>query len=238
MKFHLIGMETKIELDVLGRSHPHSTDFWDGNWVTTNYEIGIPGYTVSFLGNLRTDEISDFSNDLKSMNQHLRGKAVLSNMDNFLHIVGKMDVLGKITWAVETCYPAGYGATLKFEFEADQSYLMTLIRELDNILKNFPVIGKPWKSVMKGPTLVLCWSINSSSSPLSRSSIYSISSSLTSSNVSSISSPLTLLPGSFTEIGRPRKERSHCQIGIVNRSMSPFSSEIPIEIEDWYPGKK
>ncbi|WP_429821964.1 WapI family immunity protein [Domibacillus aminovorans] len=42
-----------------------------------------------------------------------------------------------------TCYPSGYGAVLRFEFESDQSYLKDLIKELDAILAIFPVIGKP-----------------------------------------------------------------------------------------------
>ena len=54
-----------------------------------------------------------------------------------------MDKLGKIMWTAETCYPAGYGAVLKFEFESDQSFLNELIKELDDILATFPVIGRP-----------------------------------------------------------------------------------------------
>ena len=59
------------------------------------------------------------------------------------HIECEMDKLGKIIWTAETCYPAGYGAVLKFEFESDQSFLIGLIKELETILTAFPVIGKP-----------------------------------------------------------------------------------------------
>ncbi len=54
-----------------------------------------------------------------------------------------MNYSGQIMWSGETCYPAGYGAVLKFEFKSDQSYLKRLIKELDDILTVFPVIGKP-----------------------------------------------------------------------------------------------
>jgi hypothetical protein len=33
MKFCLLGEETKAEIEVLCRSHPNCTDYWDGNWV-------------------------------------------------------------------------------------------------------------------------------------------------------------------------------------------------------------
>ena len=143
MKFYLLGEETTIEIDVLYRNYPNSSDYWDGNWVTSNINIKIPGYLVNFGANLRTDELRDFTNEIKLMSKLLKGKANLKNLENYLHIECEMDKLGKIIWTVETCFPAGYGAVLKFEFESDQSFLIRLIKELETILTAFPVIGKP-----------------------------------------------------------------------------------------------
>ena len=143
MKFHLLGEETTIEIDVLYRNYPNSSDYWDGNWVTSKINIKIPGYLVNFDADLRIDELRDFANEIKLMSKLLKGKAILNNLDNYLHIECEMDKLGKIIWTAETCYPSGYGAVLKFEFESDQSFLIGLIKELENILTAFPVIGKP-----------------------------------------------------------------------------------------------
>ncbi len=143
MKFYLLGEETKLEIEVLCRNHPDCTDFWDGNWVKSKVNIEIPGYLVDFNADLRTDEIRDFLNELKEMNKHLKGTATLSNLDSYLYFKCVMNKTGGVFWSIETCYPAGYGAVLNFEFEADQSYLEKLIRELDDILTAFPVIGKP-----------------------------------------------------------------------------------------------
>lgn len=143
MKFHLLGEETNIEIDVLHRNYPNSSDYWDRNWVSSKLKIEIPGYTVSFVADLRTDELSDFVNKLKIMNKNMKGKAILNNLDGYLEIEGEMNKLGQIIWTAETCYPAGYGAVLNFEFDSDQSYLETIIKELDDILVAFPVLGKP-----------------------------------------------------------------------------------------------
>ena len=143
MKFYLLGEETTIEIDVLYRNYPNSSDYWDGNWVTSNINIKIPGYLVNFGANLRTDELRDFTNEIKLMSKHLKGKANLKNLENYLHIECGMEKLGNIIWTAETCFPAGYGAVLKFEFESDQSFLIRLIKELETILTAFPVIGKP-----------------------------------------------------------------------------------------------
>ncbi|MGD6831239.1 WapI family immunity protein [Sutcliffiella halmapala] len=143
MKFHLLGEETKIEIDVLHRNYPNSSDYWDGNWVKSKIKIEIPGYLVRFDADLRTDELRDFVNEIKLLNRSLKGIASLKNLDSYLQFECQMGKLGQMLWTAETCYPAGYGAVLKFEFESDQTFLNRLIRELDDILTHFPVIGKP-----------------------------------------------------------------------------------------------
>jgi hypothetical protein len=143
MNFHLLGSETKIEVEILGRNYPNSIEYWDVNWASSKIKIDIPGYSVRFIANLRTDELSSFVTELKLMNQNLKGKATLDNMDGYLQFECVIDKLGNINWSGETCYPAGYGAVLTFEFESDQSYLEKLIKELEYIQVAFPVIGKP-----------------------------------------------------------------------------------------------
>ena len=142
MKFHLLGEKTKVEIDVLAREYPNSSDYWDGNWVISNVKVEIPGYYVDFNASLRTDDIRDFVNDLKSMNRYLTGKAILKNLESFIHFEGEMDKLGHIDWSGETCYPAGSGTVLTFEFVSNQSYLEDLIKELEDITYVYPVIGE------------------------------------------------------------------------------------------------
>ena len=142
MKFHLLGEETKVEIDVLARKYPNSSDYWDGNWVISNVKVEVPGYYVTFLASLRTDEIRDFVIDLKSMNRHLKGKVILKNLESFIHFEGEMNKVGQIVWSGETCYPVGSGAVLSFEFVSDQSHLYNLIKELENITYEYPVIGE------------------------------------------------------------------------------------------------
>ena len=143
MKFHLLGDKTKIEIDILSREYPNSFDYWDGNWLVSNVKIEIPGYYVDFNASLRTDDIRDFVNELKLMNRNLSGKAMMKNLDSFIHFECEIDRLGQINWSGETCYPAGSGAVLNFTFVSNQSYLHDLIKELDDIIHVFPVIGNP-----------------------------------------------------------------------------------------------
>ena len=52
MKFHLLGEETKVEIEVLGRQHPNCLDYWDGNWIISNVKVEIPEYYVYFNSSL------------------------------------------------------------------------------------------------------------------------------------------------------------------------------------------
>ncbi|MDN7246213.1 WapI family immunity protein [Planococcus shenhongbingii] len=142
MKFHVLGNETKLEIDVLRRNYPDSRDYWDANWVASIIHLEIPGYVVHFEADLRTDELKEFVDGLRDMNERLHGTAILKNLDNYIHLTGSMNPLGKISWILETLYPVGTGAQLSCDFESDQSYLRILIDELDAVLEAFPVIGK------------------------------------------------------------------------------------------------
>ncbi|WP_110111803.1 hypothetical protein [Bacillus sp. CGMCC 1.16541] len=143
MKCLLVGEEAKIEIDLIHRSYPTSMDYWDGNWVDSRIKVEIPGYVAHFDSYLRTDELQDFFSQLKKMNDTLTGKAALHNLDNYIQIEGEMTKTGMIHWTAETCYPAGYGAVLTFEFASDQSYLNELIEQLDELLLAYPVVGTP-----------------------------------------------------------------------------------------------
>jgi len=144
VKFKLLGEENeKVEIEVIGRTHPESTDYWDGNWIDAKLKVEIPGYLVEFVANLRTDELRGFLDELKIMYKTLKGKVELDNMDEYIHFECEINNLGHIRWIGKTCYPPGYGAELTFEFQSNQSYLEQIIRELDAILAVFPVIGNP-----------------------------------------------------------------------------------------------
>ncbi|WP_165996194.1 hypothetical protein [Bacillus sp. Cs-700] len=143
MEFKLLGDETNIVIKVIGRQHPDATDYWDGNWIFSIINIEIPGYSVEFPASLRTDEIFSFMEELKNLDETLKGKASFKNMEDFIVLEAEVDLTGKVMWTGETCYPLGTGAVLKFDFESDQSYLKYIIKELKAILEEIPVIGKP-----------------------------------------------------------------------------------------------
>lgn len=144
MKFHILGEKNeRIEIEALIRSYPNNTDYWNANWITSTIKIEIPGYLVQFTADLRTDELRDFLAELTMISSDLSGKAMLLNMEDYIQLECQMNKMGQLLWSGQTCYPVGNGAVLKFEFKSDQSYLQRLVKELEDILFVFPVIGNP-----------------------------------------------------------------------------------------------
>ncbi|MFC4713526.1 hypothetical protein [Planococcus dechangensis] len=75
------------------------------------------------------------------MNDKRKGKAELTSMEGVIEVQCRTNLLGRIAWQAKTQYPSGTGAVLTFEFASDQSYLLLLLRELENILASYPVVG-------------------------------------------------------------------------------------------------
>jgi hypothetical protein len=111
--------------------------------LNCNIEAEIPGYKASFPSQLRTDEFRSFMVDLKEIDRYLTGTATFRSMESYIDLDCKIDNTGHLEWNCETSYPPGIGATLHFSFTSDQSCLPPLIKELELLLENYPVIGNP-----------------------------------------------------------------------------------------------
>ncbi|NOU92935.1 hypothetical protein GC093_06760 [Paenibacillus sp. LMG 31456] len=143
MDFRIKGLEGQfINIQVIGYSYPHRNDFWDGNWLICEVRAEIPGFNVKFPTDLRTDEITSFYDQLVQMYSKMSGSSSLIGLESNVDIQVRMDKLGKLEWQVKLTFPSGYGASLEFQIHSEQSYLIKLIDEIKDIIKNFPIKGK------------------------------------------------------------------------------------------------
>ena len=140
--FHVTG-NGSVTVTVLGRQFPDAQHYDDACWLDVLVDVQVPGYTAHFGGTfLRNDELEEFASELKRMHATLKGKSALRTMECMIYLEAEVNKLGQIRWTGETVFPIGDGNTLQFTLENDQSFLPGLIRELDNILKAFPIRGK------------------------------------------------------------------------------------------------
>ena len=135
----ILGADTKIEVEILDRLHPESIGSWEGDWVKASIAIEIPGYSAAFPAELRLEELRGFREQIESMNESLDGEASWVSIDHIIETKATMDFQGGIYWETVTRYPVGSETALCFTFSADQSYLAPLIRQLDEVLEEFPL---------------------------------------------------------------------------------------------------
>lgn len=141
-KITILGEDGKLDIMVLERCFPEEAGTWEGDWVRSTVSLEIPGYSAYFEADLRMDEFSEFLQQVQTMHRDLKGTAALMPLEKTVEIIGEIHSLGGISWDVETCYPLGSGTILQFTLGADQSYLPALIKELNELLEEFPVLEK------------------------------------------------------------------------------------------------
>ena len=133
-----------LALLVLGRSHPDSIDYWDGNWLTASLTAHVGAFEGTVSGDIRAEELVSFNRDLQTLFQKLTGEAVLKTMETWFAIHFECNRLGhiKITGFV-TDKHHGDGNTLEFVMSIDQTFLPEPMRQLEQVVDQFPVIGHP-----------------------------------------------------------------------------------------------
>jgi hypothetical protein len=142
MDFRIKGLEGQfINIQVIGYSHPHMDDYWDGNWLICEVRSEIPGFNVNFPADLRTNELTSFYDQLVHMYGKMSGSASLVGLESNVDIRVQMDKLGKLEWNARLTFPSGDGATLEFQIQSEQSFLIKLMDELKDLIKEFPIKG-------------------------------------------------------------------------------------------------
>jgi hypothetical protein len=133
----LLGDSGKLEINILGRNHPDSLDFWDGNWVNSEIKIDVPGFNAFYETDLRLDDISRFYQALIKLKSGTSNEAEFTTLEEglYLHLVveknGSINCNGKAR--------NNLGNTLNFILDTDLSTLDNFVSEIDAALKSYPL---------------------------------------------------------------------------------------------------
>jgi len=134
----------RVIIKIEGRAHPGTTDYWDGNWMISPISVRVGGLTAEIAATLRMDEIHRFNEGLKYINQNLEGSAVLASMELWIDLTVRCEPNGHLSVAGDVTEDPGRGTHLEFEIDdLDQTMLPGWISALDDIEREFPVLGRP-----------------------------------------------------------------------------------------------
>jgi hypothetical protein len=131
-----------LTITVHGRSFPGCTDYWDGNSVRASVELSVGGFRGSVSGELRTNELKAFHQQLVRLQESLEGTAELETMESWLSIKASGDGCGHMSFRCIIRDQPGIGNTLECLLSTDQTFTRPTVAELSTIVKAFPVIGQ------------------------------------------------------------------------------------------------
>lgn len=101
------------------------------------------GFKANCLLSIRSEEVKNFLIDTRALYESLKGEAKFLTMEEGVEINLKAGRGGLIELKSRIQYPIGCGETLKFNFEIDQTYLPSVIQQIEEVVSRFPVLGKP-----------------------------------------------------------------------------------------------
>ena len=129
-----------IEVTILRRSYPESTDFEDGNWIEAEIKIEVPGFKGLYGANLRTDDFERFYKDLEKLKTNQSSKIEFTTMEEGLYLRGLLDMTGNIKWN-GTAKSSWGNNCLTFVLETDYASIDDLLEQTKKVLNEYPVTG-------------------------------------------------------------------------------------------------
>lgn len=144
LEVSVAGHSCRLMLGVIAYQFPKEQSGPDANWLEGEAKLDA-GTTGRFHANhrvwLRTDDLEQFRNELREVVSSLNGTAT---MRHFEEQVGCTVDLKNGRGSLTAFINEHIGCELRVrDYQTDQSYLQETLRELDAVVKAFPVRGTP-----------------------------------------------------------------------------------------------
>lgn len=130
-----------LSIRPLRRRFPDAQDYWDGNWLDAEITLRVGAFRGAYEAQLRTDDFSRFRDALRRLYDELTGDAAFLSLEQWLRLRLVGDGRGHIAVTCDAMDAAGLGNRLTFNLELDQTELPQMLRDLEAILRDFPVKG-------------------------------------------------------------------------------------------------
>ena len=139
IRLEIAGHMGRISIQVLSYENPMAENLSDANWLRCEVEVQAPPFSGVFSASFTTHDFTRFLEELRQILPRLGGTASFITDEDALRLAitldersGRANVSG-IAKGVHT------GAALSFRFDSDQSFLAQACRELEAIVKEFPI---------------------------------------------------------------------------------------------------
>jgi hypothetical protein len=129
-----------LEIEVINRLYPNSTDSSDKNFLKVRLTANVHGFNTSFLCNVRTDEITYW---IDKIDNFIHGKTLqikFGNMEENI-IIECVSDLSHIQWTCRIKSEGKNSPVLSFKIETPITAAEELQKGFKNIITEYPVLG-------------------------------------------------------------------------------------------------
>lgn len=139
--FEIVDGADTIKIEPLKWIHPDAELDWDRNWIYSRVTIKGGAFHGKFYCNLMSTDFELFKRELNKTYNSLQEKAEFNTLESQIQIKIIGDGLGHFIVDCEVVDQAGIGNKLNIEMTFDQTQIPNFIRQLDKIVKQFPIQG-------------------------------------------------------------------------------------------------
>ena len=130
--FHIGGKDAEfVRVSIL-------QDNEDG-WFSADVEVVVGKFRGRFDADFNSWAFSDFRTELEALYKNVSGSAKFTSYEEQLELILTCDTSGHIKIHGEAIDFAGTGNKLIFNLEIDQTYVPTILRDLQLALDRYPV---------------------------------------------------------------------------------------------------
>jgi hypothetical protein len=133
------SQQNNVTVEVVSYERPASGEYHDDNWVNVAVSVSAGAFSGSFRATFITDEFVAFRSELRELYKTLKGEATFTTLEGQLRLNLEGNGRGGVTLKGEALDQSGMGNCLTFEFAIDQTYLLSTLEGLDQIIAEFPV---------------------------------------------------------------------------------------------------
>ena len=142
--FRLCGDDGDFLEIVVGHPTQSDTDdYWDANWISAGIRVEVGSFKGHVAASLRREDFPVFRDGLKKLYTDLAGEAKFTTLEEWIELEITGDGRGHFTaggFVIDNLWGKN---RLVFEIQFDQTELPRLIKELNAIVAQRPVLGSP-----------------------------------------------------------------------------------------------
>lgn len=135
----IAGNMAKLVIEVSGYENPGASDPFDANWLSCHVVLRIGAFSGSMAAAFTTQDFARFLDEMGTSLRSFSGAASFMTYEEMLRLSLQFEKTGLVlvSGVVQDFGPPKVAFT--FSFESDQSFLSETCKQLERVVRRFPV---------------------------------------------------------------------------------------------------